>query len=219
MHGSSPDSPRSAFTLIELLTAIAIVAILAAIIFLTVGKVRQSARRAACLSNLRQIGVAFQLYAADNKSTFPTQEQKDSQPGSNASYWEKVGPYASWTRMQAGPDVAANTLMHCPNHTEQPGAFSYRANNNMVQPSTAAEAPVRLQRVQDAPRKILLYEVHTACWWPWTATSATGFGKSPFTPEYTYHAHGDVSNHLFVDGHVASSGARLTNRPKYWNVE
>ena len=59
------------FTLIELLTVIAIIGILAAIIIPTVGKVRDSARRAECSSNLRQLGVGFNLYAADNKNRLP----------------------------------------------------------------------------------------------------------------------------------------------------
>lgn len=64
-------SRSGAFTLIELLTVIAIIGILAAIIIPTVGKVRQSANSAKCLSNLRQIGSAFNLYATDNKGRFP----------------------------------------------------------------------------------------------------------------------------------------------------
>lgn len=64
--------PRaSAFTLIELLTVIAIIGILAAILIPVVGRVRQSARTAHCTKNLHGIGTAFQLYAADNKGLYP----------------------------------------------------------------------------------------------------------------------------------------------------
>ncbi|AKC83885.1 hypothetical protein IMCC26134_03495 [Verrucomicrobia bacterium IMCC26134] len=65
------DSPRAAFTLIELLTVIAIVGILAAIIIPTVGRVRSAARDAVGLSHLRQIGLAASLYADENRGRFP----------------------------------------------------------------------------------------------------------------------------------------------------
>ncbi len=55
------------FTLVELLTVIAIIGILAAIIIPVTGRVRESAKSAACMSNLRQLGFAFQLYVDDNK--------------------------------------------------------------------------------------------------------------------------------------------------------
>ncbi|AHF92791.1 N-terminal cleavage protein [Opitutaceae bacterium TAV5] len=60
-----------AFTLIELLTVIAIIGILAAIILPTVGAVRKAAREVKSVSNLRQIALAMNTYADDNKDKFP----------------------------------------------------------------------------------------------------------------------------------------------------
>jgi prepilin-type N-terminal cleavage/methylation domain-containing protein/prepilin-type processing-associated H-X9-DG protein len=59
------------FTLIELLTVIAIIGILAAIIIPTVGKVRDSAKKAQCVSNLKQIGMCIGLYLNENKNMMP----------------------------------------------------------------------------------------------------------------------------------------------------
>ncbi len=64
-------APKAAFTLIELLTVIAIIGILAAILIPTVTKVRENARRANCVSNLRQIGIASHLYGAENDGRLP----------------------------------------------------------------------------------------------------------------------------------------------------
>ncbi len=59
---------RQAFTLIELLTVIAIIGILAALIIPVVGKVRESARTAKTISNAKQVGMAMMLYAQENRN-------------------------------------------------------------------------------------------------------------------------------------------------------
>jgi prepilin-type N-terminal cleavage/methylation domain-containing protein/prepilin-type processing-associated H-X9-DG protein len=65
---------QAAFTLIELLTVIAIIGILAAILIPTVSRVRDSARASQCQSNLRQLGQQVLLFAADHRGVVPLPE-------------------------------------------------------------------------------------------------------------------------------------------------
>jgi len=59
------------FTLIELLVVIAIIAILASILFPVFGRARENARKTACLSNLKQLGLAVTQYTQDYDEKFP----------------------------------------------------------------------------------------------------------------------------------------------------
>ena len=65
---------RRGFTLIELLVVIAIIGILAAMVFPVFARARESARKAVCLSNVKNIALAIQMYLGDNNDTLPPKE-------------------------------------------------------------------------------------------------------------------------------------------------
>jgi prepilin-type N-terminal cleavage/methylation domain-containing protein/prepilin-type processing-associated H-X9-DG protein len=80
---------EAAFTLIELLVVIAIIAILAALVLGPVSRSKEAAKGAACISNLRQVGIALQLYVDANNQRLPTMYDKPvvsntNQPPTNA---------------------------------------------------------------------------------------------------------------------------------------
>jgi len=74
MHGALRMGPRTrnrGFTLIELLVVVAIIAVLAAMLLPALSQARERARSATCMSNLKQIGIAFHLYLNDYNEFYP----------------------------------------------------------------------------------------------------------------------------------------------------
>lgn len=90
MHYFTHCEKRRGFTLIELLVVIAIIAILASILLPAFAKAKESARRAACLAQLKQIGYAVRLYMDDNDGWYPSWgDYPCKEPGWVHAYWIK----------------------------------------------------------------------------------------------------------------------------------
>lgn len=121
---------RNGFTLIELLVVIAIITILAAILFPVFARAREQARKAACQSNLKQIGLGVAMYVQDFDETFPAASMAYTVPTTawprktnsgaaiNTAYWFVV----------IAPYVKSTQLFVCPTAGEIPFSGGYGWN-------------------------------------------------------------------------------------------
>lgn len=92
------------FTMVEVLVVVAIIALLGCLVVVVSGKMTAGARRVACLSNLREIGVALELYLGDHNNQFPNVELARSRSEDDANTLEgALDPYLD------DPEV-----FHCP---------------------------------------------------------------------------------------------------------
>ena len=100
---------RKAFTLVELLVVVAIIAILAAILFPTFSRAREKARQTSCLSNTKQLALASVMYSSDYDGMYVNNWLNNGVSG--FSWLEMIQPYVkNWA------------LMNCPSMTYAPGA-------------------------------------------------------------------------------------------------
>lgn len=202
----------SAFTLIELLTVIAVVGILAALTVSAVGSARTKAKQTKCAGNLRSVGLAFGAFAADHKGWLPAVTYNINnlagRTNPNKSHWwlelkpyigvdiKTIGgvegsPFAicpgGGLAGSASTKVAGTTLQAL---TGMRGTDGTVINYNYMSPLVAIPQPPRTMLAGDSFSHVLSV---------WSGDPA---GTTFETSEPSRH--GGRANYLFVDGHVAS---------------
>ncbi|MDB6109839.1 MAG: prepilin-type N-terminal cleavage/methylation domain [Pedosphaera sp.] len=183
---------KRAFTLIELLVVIAIIGILAALLLPVLSRAKQSARRTACVSNLRQVNLAIHLYADDFTDALPVLPDPNPYPnGVGAYYKQLVKPYLGLT----GPAALNESVFICPAdpifYTQVGHAFtSYTFNGYKTGPDALPRITgQKLGAIKSPTKAVLVGEVPAF------------FGGS-WHPLFNGD-HPDAKNVLsFVDGHA-----------------
>ena len=194
---------RKAFTLVELLVVIGIIALLISILLPSLNRAREQANWLKCMSNLRQVGQAFTMYCNNNKGRFPT-AGAGTKPH-DWIFWEDfplpdaprsldksmIAPYLG---IPVNPEV-----LRCPsdiveNHVSKKAngqpqyAFSYSSNyliTRLPAPDWAgiygvgqSNSPMRISEIVSAPDKILVIDessltVDDGCW-AWMSQLGSG---------------------------------------------
>ena len=116
------DSYR-AFTLIELLVVIAIIAILAGLLLPALGRSKAKAYNAACVNNLRQLGIVVRLYAEDHQERLPSAEILPTQPVDPQKPLPRISDVlARYVGKTAGTNGDSATVFKCP--SDRKGRFA-----------------------------------------------------------------------------------------------
>ncbi|WP_081722129.1 type II secretion system protein [Geminisphaera colitermitum] len=202
-----------AFTLIELLTVIAIIGILAAIILTTLGGVRAKARQTRCLSNLRQIQMANILYALNNNDRYVRHRLAD-----DSGKWHDTTAFLQYldARKTSGNKVPDG--MRCPDRIHHSDHCSYGYNFTGLNSDQKAQGiktgEVRRPSQTFAFADALDYQIN----------SSNAGNYKPDTAKISQTAafrHNDKINLVFWDGHAATRPRQVvvSNAGRIWNTK
>ena len=171
-------SRRRAFTLVELLVVIGIIALLVGILLPALGRARESASKLACASNLRQLGTAYIMYCNDNRGVFPAPGSGNDPRPEDWIYWQTnrstfvatLGPgtFADGRLMKYLGKVS-EAVFRCPSDTNYASRasgsqyrYSYVVNNKMTADYkltyVTGTVAKKLSNVRLTSQKVLLYE-------------------------------------------------------------
>jgi prepilin-type N-terminal cleavage/methylation domain-containing protein/prepilin-type processing-associated H-X9-DG protein len=193
---------RRGFTLIELLVVIAIIAILAAILFPVFARAREKARSASCQSNLKQIGLAWMMYAQDYDETltylWPTPSWSSYIPRADAYIKNKqvwLCPSNPDTACGCGYPGGSGDAAYVPasymyNTWLTGGSGSY--GDLYGKPLARIQAPASVIMMFDGRRSIL----HFTSW-----AYGDGNGGRSCAPSVA-SVHNEMANCVYMDGHV-----------------
>src|SRR3954466_7952259 len=114
-HSDTNRTACRAFTLTELLVVIAIIAILAGLLLPALSRSKAQAYNAACINNLRQLGMAARLYSDDNQERLPSAEILPTQPIDPQNPLPRIcDVLASYVGRTAGTNTNSATVFKCP---------------------------------------------------------------------------------------------------------
>jgi prepilin-type N-terminal cleavage/methylation domain-containing protein/prepilin-type processing-associated H-X9-DG protein len=180
---------RRAFTLIELLVVVAIIAILAAILFPVFGRARENARRSSCQSNLKQIGLGLMQYMQDYDERTPAVDE-------NVEYtwFQPLQPYIKSTQVFRCPSLSESWPADRPDTDYTMNGYFTHALSIAVFQNTAEQIAMS-ERQKDFEES----DYHP---WAIDASEATPADYSEFYPHMQQERHFNGSNYLFGDGHV-----------------
>ncbi len=206
----APTTPFRAFTLVEILVVIAVVALLAAILFPAFYRAREAARRVSCASNLQQIGLALRQYSQDFNGYYPlAYAQVASNPDPLPDADGQVRRY-SWAT-QIFPYVHSADTFRCPSNPKNglsataPDAkqpldipVSYVCNWNEAGLGVfgAADGSMRVREFN------VRFPAETIAVAESTSTSPAMDTNDAQLVGKLFSGHQDRGNYLFVDGHV-----------------